>query len=104
MGSVPYFRVVSWPTFMTSISTKTRNHRKILLMIIMRLCKTTVVHFFSGNSGEFGIVYKGYIIKRSEQIIVAVKTLKGSQRVAISTHSKSCFSACVCRILRSFCC
>ena len=29
------------------------------------------------NSGEFGIVYKGYLVEQSTDEIVAVKTLKG---------------------------
>ena len=36
------------------------------------------------NSGEFGVVYKGYLAEQSTDTIVAVKTLKGELMITKS--------------------
>ena len=37
------------------------------------------------NSGEFGIVYKGYLVEQYTNEIVAVKTLKGELSMIIKS-------------------
>ena len=43
------------------------------------------------NSGEFGIVYKGYLAEQYTDEIVAIKTLKGE---LIITKSRTYIHAC----------
>ena len=48
------------------------------------LCYISGEQLITGHEGEFGVVYKGYIVKNQRAVtdIVAIKTLKGTNDIS----------------------